>query len=132
MLTGKLRWVVLAAVMAVGAAGTLASNAGYGRGVWVWQALLEFGIAGAFLWGLSVLLSRSETASLRLGLPLDERWESISNRALALAARFIVVVLVAAIVAIPIAGGDAAPYALVGAAFASAYLGGIVWYHWRQ
>jgi hypothetical protein len=29
-------------------------------------------------------------------------------------------------------GGDSTPYALAGAALAIAYLGGIIWYRWRQ
>ena len=66
------------------------------------------------------------------GLPVDERWESINNRALALAAQVIAVIILVVFLVTEYEGGDAMPYALLEAAFAAAYFGGILWYRWRQ
>jgi hypothetical protein len=41
-------------------------------------------------------------------------------------------VLVLAFLVTQFAGGDSTPYAWLGAVFALAYLGGILWYRWRQ
>ena len=71
-------------------------------------------------------------ASLLSGLPRDERWESINLRALSLAAQVIAVVLVGAFLVTQFSGGDADTYARLGAVFAAAYLGGLVWYRRRS
>ena len=97
-----------------------------------WQAALAFGIVAAYALGLRLLQSRSETASLLSGLPIDERWESINLRALSLAAQLVAVVLVGAFLVTQFGGGDSTPYAWVGAVFAVAYLGGLAWYRSRS
>jgi uncharacterized membrane protein len=123
------KWFVPAVGFVIGivfAAAELGSHAS------PWQAALAFAIVAAYALGLRLLQSRSETASLLSGLPVDERWESINNRALALAAQVIAIVLLVAFVATQFGGGDAMPYAMSLALFAVAYLGGILWFRWRQ
>jgi O-antigen/teichoic acid export membrane protein len=71
-------------------------------------------------------------ASVLSGLPRDERWESINLRALSLAAQVVAVALVAAFLVTSFGSGDPTPYAWVGAVFAVAYLGGILWYRARS
>jgi hypothetical protein len=103
-----------------------------GRNAAPWQAALAFAIVAAYALGLRLLQSKSETASLLSGLPIDERWESINNRALVLAAQVIAVILLAAFLVTQFGGGDAMPYAGMIAVFGVAYLGGIAWFRWRQ
>ena len=103
----------------------------------VWHAFFVFAAIVVSLVGLRALMPRSETVSVLLGVPADERWESISTRAWALAAQVIFVGLLAVLVAMQVRqtqgwDGDSMPYALVGAALAIAYLGGVLWYRWRQ
>ena len=112
--------------------GLLMAAALLGQHASVWQAGLSFVIVAAYAMGLRLLQSRSETASLLSGMPVDERWESINNRALSISAQLIAVVLVLAFLVTQFAGADSTPYAWLGAVFALAYLGGILWYRWRQ
>ena len=112
--------------------GILMAAAELGRNAAPWQAALSFAIVAAYALGLRLLQSKSETASLLSGLPIDERWESINNRALSLAAQVIAVILLAAFLVTQFGGGDAMPYASMIAVFAVAYLGGIAWFRWRQ
>jgi hypothetical protein len=128
-MTGMSKWLVPAVGFVIG---LLMAAAELGNGATPLQAFIAFAIVAAYALGLRLLQSRSETASLLSGLPVDERWESINSRALALAAQAIAVVLVAAFLVTQFGRGDATPYAWLGAAFATVYLGGIVWYRWRQ
>ena len=82
----------------------------------------------AYALALRLLQSRSDVASLLSGLPRDERWESINLHALSLAAQLLAVLLVTAFLVTQFGGTDSTPYAWLGAAFAAAYLGGLVWY----
>jgi hypothetical protein len=123
------KWLVPAVGFVIG---LLMAAALLGQHATLWQAGLSFGIVAVYALGLRLLQSRSETASLLSGMPVDERWESINNRALSLAAQFIAVVLVVAFLATQFGGGDSMQYAWLGAAFATAYLGGILWYRSRQ
>jgi hypothetical protein len=97
-----------------------------------WQAVLAFAIVAGYVIVLRVLQSRSDMASLLSGLPRDERWTSINVRALSFAAQVIALVLVGAFIVTQFNGGDADTYARLGAVFATAYLGGILWYRWRS
>jgi len=123
------KWLVPAVGLVIG---ILIAAAEMGRNAAPWQAAISFSIVTGYALGLRYLQSRSETASLLSGMPIDERWESINNRALSLAAQIIAVILVVAFLVTQFGGGDGMTYALLGAAFAVAYLGGIVWYRWRQ
>ena len=96
------------------------------------QAVLAFAIVAGYALALRALQSRSDMASLLSGLPRDERWTSINLRALSLAAQVMAVVLVGAFLVTQFSGGDADTYARLGAVFAVAYLGGLVWYRSRS
>jgi hypothetical protein len=127
-MTGS-KWFVPAVGFVIG---ILMAAAELGRNAAPWQAALAFAIVAAYALGLRLLQSKSETASLLSGLPVDERWESINNRALALAAQVIAVILLVAFLVTEFGGYDAMPYASMLAVFSLAYLGGIAWFRWRQ
>ncbi len=97
---------------------------------------LSAGLAAAVVAGyaiaLLILRSRSETVGALSGLPVDERWISINQRALAFAAQIVAVFLVAAFLITEFAGGAALPYAWSAVALTAAYLGGVLWYRWRS
>ena len=112
--------------------GILIAAAELGRNAAPWQAALSFAIVAGYALALRALQSRSDVASLLSGLPRDERWESINNRALSLAAQVLAVVLTAAFIIAQFSGGDADTYARLGALFAVAYLGGLIWYRRRS
>jgi hypothetical protein len=96
------------------------------------DALVGFAIVAAYALAILLLQSRSETVSLLSGLPVDERWASINQRALASAAQIIALVLLGAFIIVEFGGGDAMPYAAMAAVFGVAYLGSMMWYRWRS
>ncbi len=129
MATTMSRWFVPAVGVVIGlliAAAELIRNAS------PWLAAVSFAIVAGYALALRTLQSRSDMASVLSGLPTDERWASINVRALSLAAQVIAVVLVVAFLAARFSGGDADTYARLGAIFAVAYLGGLVWYRFRS
>jgi hypothetical protein len=123
------RWVVPVVGLVIG---LLVAAAMLGGKATPLDAAVGFAIVAAYALGLRFLQTRSETASLLSGLPVDERWEAINASALSLAAQTLAVILLVAFLVTQFRGGDAMPYALLGAAFAMAYFGGIIWYRWRQ
>ncbi len=123
------KWLVPAVAVAMGviiAAAELSQHAS------PWVALSAIVILGAYAVALFFLRSRSDTASLLSGISVDERWDSINQRALAAAAQLMALVLVLAFVAVEATGGDAMPYAWMAAVFGLGYLGGILWFRWRS
>ncbi len=96
------------------------------------QVFLSVAIAAGYAIALRALQSRSDVAGVLSGMPPDERWESINLRALSVAAQIIAVALVVAFLAVEYRGGDAMPYAWLGALFAASYLGGLAWYRSRS
>ena len=96
------------------------------------DALVGFAIVAAYALAILLLQSRSETVSLLSGLPVDERWASINQRALASAAQIIALVLLGAFIIVEFGGGDAMPYAAMAAVLGVAYLGSMMWYRWRS
>ena len=129
MTTSMSRWVVpvFGFILAV-----LIAIALMGRNAGPLQVLVAFAIAAGDAVALRLLQSRSDVANVLSGLPPDERWESINLRALSLAAQIIAVALVGAFLAVEFGGGDAMPYAWLGAVFGVAYLGGLAWYRRRS
>jgi hypothetical protein len=123
------KWFVPAVGLVLG---LLIAAAEMGRDAQPWQAVLAFAIVAGYALALRALQSRSDMASLLSGLPRDERWTSINLRALSLAAQVMAVVLVAAFLVARFGGGDADTYARLGAIFAVAYLGGLIWYRSRS
>lgn len=129
MTSGMSRWFVPAVGFVLG---LLIAAAALGRDASLAQALIAFAVVAGYALLLLVLQSRSDVASVLSGLPRDERWESINLRALSLAGQVLAVVLVGAFLVTSFWGGDPTPYAWVGAVFAVAYLGGILWYRARS
>jgi uncharacterized membrane protein len=123
------RWLVPAVGFVIG---LLMAAAALGRNATPLQAFIAFAICAAYALGLRLRQSRSETASLLSGLPVDERWSSINERALAAAAQIIAVAMVGTFIVVEFSGGDAMPYAYMTAVFAVAYLGFILWFRWRS
>jgi len=129
MTTNMSRWVVPIVGFVLG---LLIAAAELGRQATPAQAIVAFVVVAGYAIALRLLQTRSDVASLLSGLPRDERWASINLRALSLAAQMVAVVLVLAFLATTFAGGDALPYAWVGAVFAAGYLGGLAWYRCRS
>ena len=129
MATNMSKWMVPVIGMVLG---LLIAAAELGREGSPAQAAVAFVIVAGYAITLRVLQSRSDLASVLSGLPRDERWESINQRALSLAAQLVAVVLVSAFLVTQFSGLDSTPYAWVGAVFAAAYLGGLVWYRSRS
>ena len=129
MTTSMTRWIV--PIFGVGLA-LLIAAAELGRHASPIEALVAFAIVAGYALAVGVLQSRSDVASLLSGLPGDERWASINVRALAVAAQVVAVVLVLAFVVVQFGGGDATPYAWLGAVFGVAYLGALVWIRSRS
>ena len=129
MTTNMSRWVVPAVGFVLG---LLMAAALLGRHASLAQGAVAFVIVAGYAIALGALQSRSDMASLLSGMPRDERWESINQRALSLAGQLIAVVLVGAFLVTQFGGGDSTPYAWVGAVFAVGYLGGLLWYRSRS
>jgi len=123
------RWFVPAVGLVLG---LLIAAAELGRNASPLQAAVAFVIVAGYALALRALQSRSDMASLLSGLPRDERWTSINVRALSLAAQVMAIVLVGAFLVTQFSGGDADTYARLGAIFALAYLGGLIWYRARS
>ncbi|HEY6058792.1 MAG TPA: DUF2178 domain-containing protein [Candidatus Limnocylindrales bacterium] len=129
MMTAMYKWFVPGLAFVIG---LLIVAAELGAGATPAQAAIAFGIMAIYAVALRLLQSRSDTASLLSGIPVDERWASINGRALSLAAQVVAIALVIGFLVTRFGGGDAVPYAWVGAVFGVAYLGGIAWYRWRS
>lgn len=129
MTTRMSRWLVPAVGVVLG---LLIAAAELGRTASPWQAVLAFAIVAGYALALRALQAKSDVASVLSGLPRDERWESINLRALSLAAQLVAVALVGAFLVTRFGGGDAMPYAWLGALFSVAYLGGLAWYRSRS
>ena len=123
------RWLVPVVALVLGGlvtAATLSQGASWAG------AGLSAAFVFAYATGLWLLQSRSETASLLAGNPIDERWKSINQQALAFAGSLMAAILVLAFVVVEFRGGDALPYAWLATSFAVLYLGGIAWFRWRS
>ena len=127
--TGMTQWVM--PIFGVGLA-VLIAAAELARHASPIEALVAFVIVAGYALAVGVLQSRSDVASVLSGLPGDERWASINMRALAVAAQVVAVVLVIAFVVVQFGGGDATPYALLGAVFGVSYLGALAWIRSRS
>ncbi len=123
------RWFVPAVAFVIGC---LFVAAGIGSGAKPAQYVIGFVIVAGYAVVLVLLQSRSDMARVLSGLPPDERWETINNRALSMAAQVIAVVLLGAFLVASFGGGDPMPYAWLSLVFAGAYLGGLGWYRTRS
>jgi hypothetical protein len=123
------RWVVPAVGIVIG---LLMAIALAGQHASPWQIALSLMFVVGYAVALQLLQRRSDVAAVLAGRPADERWTTINERALSLAAQVTAVVLVVAFLVASFAGGDALPYAWVGAVLAVSYLAGIAWYRARS
>lgn len=129
MTTAMTKWIV--PIFGVGLA-VLIAAAELARHGSPAEALVAFVIVAGYAIALRILQSRSDVASLLSGMAADERWASINSRALGAAAQVVAVVLVIAFVVIQFGGGDATPYAAIGAVFGVSYLGALAWIRSRS
>jgi hypothetical protein len=89
-------------------------------------------VVGGYSLALVRLRTRSETASLLTGAPVDERWELINQRALAAVAEVMAAVLVSAYIVAMAVGIDPVPYFWTTTVLGLAYLFAIAWFRWRS
>jgi hypothetical protein len=123
------RWLVPALGLVLGLLIALAELAQHASPI---AGVTAFAIVFGYTLVVAILQSRSETAQLLSGLSIDERWDSIHQRAQASTAQIMAAVLVGTFIVVEFAGGDAMPYAGMAAVFGIAYLGSILWYRWRS
>jgi hypothetical protein len=123
------RWVVPAVGIVIG---ILMAVALAGQHASAGQIALSLVFVVGYAVAVQVLQRRSDVAAVLAGRPADERWTTINERALSLAAQATAVVLVVAFLVVSFQGGDALPYAWVGAVLAVSYLAGIAWYRARS
>jgi len=119
------RWLVPAVGIVLG---ILIAIALMGQHAASWQIAVSVVIVVGYAVAVQLLQRRSDVAGVLAGRPVDERWSAINDHALSLAAQVTAVVLVVAFLVVTFAGGDALPYAWVGAVLAVSYLAGIAWY----
>ena len=120
-------WLVLVGVV-VGAVLGLADFIATGSAS---RALIDVAIVGGYTLVLALFRSRSETASVLAGLPVDERWESINLHALATAGLIAAVVSLGGFVAAEVSGRDWSGFAIVAGVIGISYIGGVIFYRWR-
>lgn len=123
------KWFVPAVGIVLGLAIAAAEMARSGNPA---QAAVAFAFVAGYVLILRAFQSRSDMAMLLSGLPRDERWTSINVRALSMAAQVMAVVIVIGFLATQFGGGETDTYARLGAIFAVAYVGGLIWYRSRS
>lgn len=123
------KWFVPAVGIVLGLAIAAAEMARSGNPA---QAAVAFALVAGYVLILRAFQSRSDMAMLLSGLPRDERWTSINVRALSMAAQVMAVVIVIGFLATQFGGGETDTYARLGAIFAVAYVGGLIWYRSRS
>jgi hypothetical protein len=96
------------------------------------SAIAIVAVVGGYSLALAWLRTRSETASLLTGAPVDERWELINQRALAAVAEVMAAVLVSAYIVAMAVGIDPLPYFWTATVLGFAYLAAIAWFRWRS
>jgi hypothetical protein len=95
------------------------------------RAIIDVAVVGGYTLVLAVFRSRSETASVLAGNPVDERWESINLHALATAGLIAAIVALGGFVAAEASGHDWSGFAIVAGAIGISYIGGVIFYRWR-
>lgn len=121
-------WWLLLVGLALGsvmAAADLAANGSPGR------AATDVAIMVGYTLVLTALRSRSETVSALAGRPVDERWQAINLRALAVAGLIGAFVALGGFIVAEATGHDSSGFAIVATAVGVSYIGGVTWYRWR-
>ncbi len=95
-------------------------------GAELWTAAIATFIPIGYAVLVTVLASRSESASVLAGRPVDERWEHINLEAASWALGASAIVVLAAFAVVTARGGDWAPYGFIGSVMALAYVGALI------
>jgi hypothetical protein len=120
-------WLVLVGV-AVG--GTLGVADLLGSGSWG-RALTDVAIVAGYTTVLAIFRTRSETASVLAGIPVDERWQAINLHALAAAGMIAAFMALGGFAVAVATGHDWSGFAIVAGTVGIAYIGGVIWYRTR-
>jgi hypothetical protein len=120
-------WLVLVGLIIGGILG-LADYAASGSVV---RAIIDVAIVTGYSSIVAIFRSRSETASVLAGSPVDERWQVINMHALAAAGLVGAVVALGGFVLAQASGHDWSGFAIVAVAIGISYLGGVFWYRSR-
>jgi hypothetical protein len=118
VLTGVVLGIVFAAVDLV-------------QGVSPVRAAIAFAIVAGYALAISAFRSRSETASALAGHPVDERWQAINLRAVAVAGQTGAFAALAGFLIAEATGHDGSQFAVVGAAVGLSYILAVVWFRLR-
>jgi hypothetical protein len=124
---GSRWWLVLVGLVVGGGLG-LADLVSTGSAS---RAVTDVAIVAGYTLILTLLRSRSETASALAGLPVDERWESINLHALATTGLIGAIAALGGFAAAELTGHDASAFAMVAGIIGIAYIGSVIWYRWR-
>jgi hypothetical protein len=92
---------------------------------------MDVAIVAGYTTVLAVFRTRSETASVLAGLPVDERWQAINLHALAAAGMIAAFVALGGFAVAVATGHDWFGFAIVAVTIGLAYIGGVIWYRWR-
>jgi hypothetical protein len=95
------------------------------------RAVTDVAIVAGYSLILTVLRSRSETASVLAGLPVDERWQAINLHALATAGVIGALVALGGFGLAVATGHDGSGFAIVAGAVGISYIGSVIWYRSR-
>jgi hypothetical protein len=95
------------------------------------RAVTDVAIITGYTALLALLRSRSETASVLAGSPVDERWQAINLRALAATGTIAAVVSIGGFAVAQATGHDWSGFFIVALAAGISYVGGVIWYRWR-
>ena len=75
--------------------------------------------------------NRSDTVSALAGRPVDELWQVIHQRAMAVAATIAAIVALVGFAAMDWLGRDSWQFGLMAGVIGFGYIAGVVWYRWR-
>ena len=95
------------------------------------HALIAFAVVAGYGLALTLLRSRSETASALAGRPVDERWQDASLRAVAASGMVGAIVALGGFVIAEATGHDGMEFAIVAGAVGLAYIISVVWFRVR-
>jgi hypothetical protein len=95
------------------------------------RALTDVAILAGYTVALTVLRSRSETASVLAGFPVDERWQAINLHSLATAGMIGALVALGGFAVAEATGHDGSEFAIVAAAVGLGYIVSVVWFRLR-
>jgi len=95
------------------------------------RAVSDVAIVAGYSLILTLLRSRSETASALAGLPVDERWQAINLHALAAAGMIGAFVALGGFALAVATSHDPTGFVIVAGAVGISYIGSVVWYRSR-